>query len=167
MCFFLSSSKGSPQSEYKHVNSGGYYLNNEGRVIPYDETEKWLSECKFVIAYENSLFPNYVTEKAFNAYLAGAIPIYNAHPTYTKDINPDAVIYAGGFASEQDAVEYIKKVDQDDELYCKIWNNNILASPEQDYEKLKTKIKEKLQEVLFEKRPELLRLLNASHDNGQ
>jgi|GEM_PF-2087220 hypothetical protein len=149
-------------SEYKHVNSGGYHLNNEGRVIPYDETEKWLSECKFVITYENSFFPNYVTEKAFSAYLAGAIPIYNAHPTYTKDINPDAVIYAGGFANEQAAVEYIKKVDEDDELYCKIWNNNILASPEQDYEKIKSKIKARLEEVFAQKNPKLLKISSKS-----
>lgn len=136
-------------SLYKKVHSGGKYLNTEGKLIPRNKTQQWLSECKFVIAYENGIsYPGYVTEKPFQAYYAGAIPIYHAHPSFVKDVNPAAVIYGGDFANEDAMVEYIKKVDQDDDLYCKIWSQNIMTSPEQNYERVKERLRKRVNELL-------------------
>jgi hypothetical protein len=145
-------------SLYKKVESGGKHLNNTGGPIPYGQTEQWLSQCKFTIAYENQLnYPGYVTEKPFQAWFAGSIPLYNAHPEGLVDMNKKAVIYAGDFDSEDALVEYIKKVDNDDKLYCDIWNERIQPDSDKDYEVLKDKLRTKLNELFAAKlRKELL-----------
>lgn len=61
-------------SKYKRVDSGGHYKNNIGGSI--DKKIKWLENYKFNICFENSSFPGYLTEKLFDAYQAGCVPIY-------------------------------------------------------------------------------------------
>ncbi len=138
-------------STYKRVESGGKYLNNIGRVIPPNETMEWLSNCKFIIAYENQSYDGYITEKPFQAYFAGAIPIYYGHPTAVTDMNKDAIIYAGDFNNEDDLVEYIKKVDNDEDLYCKIWHQNIITAPERNFETVRSKLADKIYQVIDQK----------------
>jgi hypothetical protein len=140
-------------SEYKKVLSGGKALNNIGKVIPGKETMSWLSQCKFVIAYENQTYDGYITEKPFQAYFAGSIPIYYGAKSAVADINKKAVIYAGDFNSDEELVDYIKKVDQDDSLYCDIWNQNIMTNPDGDFEVVKDKLRKKLFEVIDTKLP--------------
>ena len=137
-------------SLYKKVFSGGKHLNNVGGPAP--DTQEFLSQCKFTISYENTLnYPGYVTEKPFNAWLAGTVPIYNTDPAGLVDINKKAVIYAGDFKTEEELVDYIIKVDNDDKLYCDIWNQQIIDNPENDYEVIKAKLRVKLNEI-FEKK---------------
>ena len=135
-------------SEYKKVLSGGKALNNIGKVIPSKETMSWLSQCKFVIAYENQTYDGYITEKPFQAYFAGSIPIYYGAKSAVQDINKKAVIYAGDFNSDEELVDYIKKVDEDDNLYCDIWNQNIMTNPYGNFEVVKAKLRNKLFEVI-------------------
>lgn len=138
-------------SSYKRIRSGGKYLNNESRVVPKENTREWLSECKFVIAYENKTYEGYVTEKPCQAYLAGAVPIYYADKSYVKDVNPKAVIFAKDFASEEELYNYIISVDQNDEKYCEIYNNSIVPDSLNNYPIIKEKLKEKLLPLLNEK----------------
>jgi len=138
-------------SLYKRVASGGKHLNNMPGGVPVErgKTQEWLSQCKFIIAYENQInYPGYVTEKPFQAWFAGGIPIYHTHISGMQDMNPKAVIYGGDFATEEDLIEYIKKVDNDDELYCKIWNEHILIDPSKDYEVFKDVIRKKVNDIL-------------------
>lgn len=137
-------------SEYKWVASGGPHLNNIGSPVPRgkNNTQEWLGQCKFVISYENQYHDGYITEKVFQAYFAGAVPIYWGDKTAVSEINKDAVIYADDFETEQDLIEYVKKVDNDDELYCKIWNNHLITNPEIDYTLIQEKIRKKLFELI-------------------
>jgi alpha(1,3/1,4) fucosyltransferase len=137
-------------SEYKWVVSGGKHLNNIGRVIPREkkETMNWLGQCKFIIAYENQLYDGYITEKVFQAYLAGAIPIYWGDKRAVSDINKEAIIYANDYGAEKDLIDYIKKVDNDDELYCKIWNQPLITNHELDYDVVHDKLAKKLYELI-------------------
>ncbi|MGX2982397.1 glycosyltransferase family 10 domain-containing protein [Helicobacter sp. 23-1045] len=69
-------------SEYKRVDSGGNWRNNIGGSIDsngkswMENKQKWLQSYKFNICFENSSAPGYLTEKLFDAYNAGCIPIY-------------------------------------------------------------------------------------------
>jgi hypothetical protein len=138
-------------SEYKLIESGGRHLNNIGDPVPYDKTNQWFSRCKFIIAYENQSYDGYITEKPFNAYYSGAIPIYYAAENTMQDINRNAVIYAKDFKSEDELVEYIKKVDNDDDLYCKIWNQNLVVNPDMDYTLFHKNLRDKIFEVIDNK----------------
>lgn len=61
-------------SVYKRVDSGGGWRNNIGRSI--ENKNEWLKDYKFHICFENSSYPGYLTEKLFDAYNTGTIPIY-------------------------------------------------------------------------------------------
>ncbi len=93
-------------STYKRVDSGGKFLNNIGWAIA-DKVE-FLKESKFNIAYENSSYPGYTTEKIFEAFLANNIPVYWGNPEINKDFNEKAFINAHNFRTTKDLVEYIK-----------------------------------------------------------
>jgi hypothetical protein len=47
---------------------------------------------KFAIAYENAAFPGYVTEKIFDAFFAGCVPIYAGAPDVIDYIPPETFI---------------------------------------------------------------------------
>lgn len=61
-------------SQYKKVDSGGRHRNNIGHFV--EDKHKWLQNYKFNLCFENSSYPGYLTEKLFDAYNAGCIPIY-------------------------------------------------------------------------------------------
>lgn len=61
-------------SAYKRVDSGGGWRNNIGHSV--ENKHKWIQGYKFNICFENSSYPGYLTEKLFDAYNAGCIPIY-------------------------------------------------------------------------------------------
>jgi hypothetical protein len=42
---------------------------------------KLISEYKFVIVFENAVTEDYVTEKLFHAFLAGAVPVVSINLT--------------------------------------------------------------------------------------
>ena len=75
---------------------------------------------KFVICCENTRHPGYITEKIINGMLANAIPIYYGASDVAQHFNPKSFIDIGSFPSRAAALDYIKKVDQDDALYCSI-----------------------------------------------
>lgn len=59
---------------YKKVDSGGRHRNNIGHFV--EDKHKWLQNYKFNLCFENSSYPGYLTEKLFDAYNAGCVPIY-------------------------------------------------------------------------------------------
>lgn len=138
-------------SLYKRVESGGGHLNNIGGPLSLEEADKWVNQCKFMISFENQSYDGYITEKPFKAYLGGALPLYYADTSALQDINKKAVIYAGDFNSQDDMIEYIKKVDNDDELYCKIWNEKIITNPDKNYDLIITQLREKLLKIITSK----------------
>lgn len=91
---------------------------------PYDSSVSRYAPYKFVICCENHSIPGYTTEKMVNAMLANAIPIYWGSPDVVKHFNPKSFVNVQSFANHQKLLDYVKKVDQDDNLFC-----NILAEP--------------------------------------
>lgn len=85
----------------------------------YDTAVKKYEPYKFVIAFENSDILGYITEKLVNPVLARAIPIYFGAPDIFSDgvFNPKSMIHMRDFPSYQACIEYVKKVDQDPELF--------------------------------------------------
>lgn len=120
-------------STYKRVDSGGIVFNNVGGIVPRKQTLSWLSQYKFVIAFENKTYPGYLTEKLFQAYYAGAIPIWYGDRGALRDINEKAIIYAGDFKSLEDLAKYVEKVDKNPELYEKIWREPLINDSGRSY----------------------------------
>ena len=119
-------------NKYKLVDSGGRYLNNIGSAV----TDKLLfqSECKFSIAFENTSYDGYSTEKITEAFASGTIPIYYGDPRIAEDFNEDSFINMHSLGSIEAVVERVKEIDANDELYIKMMNANVVKIKDVDFE---------------------------------
>lgn len=112
-------------SKYKQVDSGGKVRNNVGGRVP--DKIKFISAYKFNIAFENSSYPGYTTEKLMEALITNTIPIYWGDPKIGNDFNTKAFINVHDFESLDAVIEHIKKVDQDEALYRKYLSEPFLT----------------------------------------
>jgi len=106
-------------SDYKPVDSGGRFMNNIGRPIEQGRQNKvdWMRNYKFNIAFENTTYPGYTTEKILEAFVSGTIPIYWGNPLIGLDFNTKAFVNCHDFKSFDEVIEYVKEIDQNETLY--------------------------------------------------
>jgi alpha(1,3/1,4) fucosyltransferase len=111
-------------SLYKRIESCGHVERNNDALARgaysregYRLKQAFQARCKFSIAMENSYFPGYNTEKITDPLVARSIPIYKGDPRIAETFNPLAFINVSDFKSDEEAIEFIKAVDQDDALY--------------------------------------------------
>lgn len=112
-------------SKYKPVDSGGAWNNNIGEKVK--DKLAFNEMHKFSIVCENSAHSGYTTEKIVEAFAANCIPIYWGDPSVARVFNPKAFINVSDFSSVEEVVEYVKKVDMDDELYESMLREPVLA----------------------------------------
>lgn len=112
-------------SQYKKVSSGGRFRNNIGGAVA--DKNVFQGDHKFAIAFENTSYDGYCTEKLMEAFAAGCVPIYYGDTNVAKDFNPKSFINAHDYASIDEVVERVKQIDQDDELYLLIRNESPLV----------------------------------------
>lgn len=101
---------------YKEVASGGRYRNNVGQPGGVEDKIVFLSGYKFALATENISYPGYTTEKIVDAFAAGCIPIYWGDPDVGKIFNTEAFVNLMDYDSLEDAMEEIRRINEDDEL---------------------------------------------------
>ena len=99
----------------KHVDSGGRFLNNLGKEV--DNKREFIRKYKFVIAFENSNYPGYVTEKIYEPFLESCVPIYWGTDLIHKDFNPKRFINYHDFGDMDKLIEHILYVDANDDVY--------------------------------------------------
>ena len=117
-------------SKYKQVDCGGSYLNNIGYNIPIGSNCSGKIEhnnnYKFATAFESAMYKGYVTEKICDVFKSNCVPIYWGHPDVVKDYNPKTFINANDFENFDELVDYIIKVDNDEELYKSFFKEQII-----------------------------------------
>jgi len=99
----------------RRVNSGGRVFNNVGE--PVKDHLAFARKHKFYMAFENASFPGYTTEKIADGMVSGCVPIYWGDPDVARDFNPRSFINVNDFAADEDAIDYVLRVDADDNLY--------------------------------------------------
>ena len=121
-------------SKYKRVDMGGIYKNNVGGIVR--NKIRFLSTYKFSIAMENSEGQGYISEKIFDSFIAGTIPIYYGGYMLDEFINPKSYIFIKNEEDMLKKIEYIKQIDNDAKLYKKILsekpfiNDNLISISE-------------------------------------
>lgn len=112
--------------KYKKVDSAGPLFNNIGYVISpdYDAKLDFIKDYKFVLSFENSSYPGYVTEKIMDGFYVNSVPIYWGSSTVDSDFNEASFINAGNFDSLQLFIDHIIKIDNNDALY-----NSMISQP--------------------------------------
>lgn len=127
-CMFISSTVNqsrrceylSELMKYTEIDSYGKLFNN--KTITGDKgTESLLatiSEYKFVIAFENAVADDYVTEKFYNPLLCGTVPVYRGAPNI-EDFSPgeNCFVDARNFASPRELAAHMEACYRDNEVY--------------------------------------------------
>lgn len=72
---------------------------------------------KFALAYENSSFPGYVTEKLFDAMFAGCIPIYAGAQDIARFVPPETFLEARRFRSYDALRDYMATMTASEYAY--------------------------------------------------
>ena len=114
---------------YVKVDSYGKCLHNKD--LPVDlinpitgmdspRLKDIIGRYKFVLAFENAICEDYVTEKLWRSFQAGSVPVYKGSPSI-KDWAPSnhSVILIDDFASPKKLGEHLNLLDKNDEEYNK------------------------------------------------
>ena len=115
-------------SAYKHINSGGKYLNNVGG--PVKDKLAFQSKHKFAIAFENTSHCGYTTEKLVQAFAAQTVPIYWGDPAIADTFDSGAFINCIDFPDWEAVVSRVREIDQDDNLWQQMLRTPALRDPE-------------------------------------
>eukprot|EP01031_Cornospumella_fuschlensis_P025617 gene25617-30937_t len=101
--------------------------NPEGVVLRKGSTEQetlqlkqeTISRYMFYLAFENSFEPGYVTEKVFDALIAGTVPIYLGSTPDCKKLmpHPKAAVYVSDFPDMRALAGYMQSLMDNEALY--------------------------------------------------
>ncbi len=73
-----------------------------------------LKQYKFAIAYENSIEPGYITEKLWDSFSAGVVPIYWGAPNIEEYVPADCFIDRRKFESDEALIEHLQSLSKKD-----------------------------------------------------
>lgn len=107
--------------KYMDVHAYGSYLQNHKLEVDLGRSSKLktLARYKFTIAFENAFGDDYVTEKVFDALVAGSIPIFLG----TQDVNEflpgeRCMIDTADFAGPRELAEHLRYLDSNEQAYA-------------------------------------------------
>lgn len=141
-------------SDIMEITYGGRWRNNSRDLWDKynDDKIQYLHEFKFNICPENRNVKDYVTEKLFEAFAGGTIPIYYGSDNKPEPgiINPKAILFWDIKHPENnnDVKEYVKTLKDDDRLRKEFINQEKLLPYTVDYVyDTLVKLKERLENI--------------------
>lgn len=134
-------------SEYKRVDCPGKVMNNMTAPIIGRFEGDWrkskvdfVKNYKFTIAFENTRYRGYTTEKILHSFIGNSLPIYWGNPLVEKDVNSKSFINCNGYEKNlDDIINKIIEIDQNDKLYLQMlheepMSNNFNTKELEDFE---------------------------------
>ena len=82
--------------------------------IPDKAKQDYLQHYKFSIVFENTIFPGYLTEKIFDCFFAGVIPIYLGDPQIEEKIPSSCFIDARKFPNYEYLADYLHSMSTEE-----------------------------------------------------
>ncbi|MCQ2577011.1 MAG: glycosyltransferase [Treponema sp.] len=125
------------------VKCPGKFRFNDGelKLLYNDSKEEYLKHFMFNLCPENDAVPEYVTEKIFDAFWAGAIPVYNGGDRNPEPevINPEAFIFYDP-ENPQEAIAKVKELYENKNAYEEFMKKPKLLDSSVDwiYEKMQS-----------------------------
>lgn len=97
------------------ADSGGKAFNTVGG--PVADKAAFLSGYRFSMAFENTRWSGYTTEKLVEAYASGTVPLYWGDPTVSQVFNPQAFVALSGKADYPRVREVLRRGQEDFSFY--------------------------------------------------
>lgn len=110
--------------------------------LEYNRKLQVMSNFRFSFCFENCSFPGYVTEKIFDCFLAGCIPIYYGAPDIDKFVPVGTFIDFRNFKSLKDLESYLNNFSENDARKMLSLTRDFLESKDFDKYVLKNIISE-------------------------
>jgi len=85
-------------------------------TLEYKRKREIMGKFKFVLCFENCVFPGYISEKIFDCFLAGSIPVYYGAPDIEDFIPENTFIDFRKFKNYNDLDQYLRKISKSDAL---------------------------------------------------
>jgi len=106
-------------------------------------------QCEFALVMENCRsIPGYITEKVFNALIAGCLPIYEYCDTAEgADIPKDCFVNAAAFQNPMECLEFINSMKQEEKTAMFNAGTSFLASKEVEKYSVENYVKTIYQEI--------------------
>ena len=84
-----------------------------------DDKIAFMSQFEFGIAFENSSYPGYTTDKLLDAFEAGTVPIYWGDPLVGHDFHERAFVNCHSHSSDGEMVRRIRQLQSEPDLYAR------------------------------------------------
>lgn len=107
-------------SEIGKVSSAGKLLHNDDRLKKDFNNNKieYLRDFKFNICPENAISEGYITEKLFDSFRAGCVPIYSGDENIELDlVNKNALLFYRKGEDNFEVLKEIERLNKDDKLF--------------------------------------------------
>ena len=96
---------------------------------PVDDKLATMARFRFALCFENCVFPGYVTEKIFDCFLAGCIPVYWGAPDIEDFVPREAFIDYRNFSTYAELDCYLHEMTETDMRRYLQAAQDFLASP--------------------------------------
>ncbi|XP_072355627.1 4-galactosyl-N-acetylglucosaminide 3-alpha-L-fucosyltransferase 9-like [Scyliorhinus torazame] len=106
-------------NEFRNYINISTYGQAFGERLSDNNLMPTISSCKFYLSFENSVHEDYITEKLYNALLAGTVPVVlgTSRKNYENYIPADSFIHVDDFHSAEELAGYLHKLDGNEDLY--------------------------------------------------
>jgi hypothetical protein len=120
-----------PEAQFKvtyiSTSSTSTNINDVTKVKFRHQRRNLMNYYYFDITFEDLIQPGYITERIFDAWMAGTVPIYLGDNQLVKSLMPDpkAAIFYSDFQNEQGLVDYIQYLLDNETAYesHRTWRN--------------------------------------------
>ena len=102
-------------NKFRPVDSGGSHLNNLGFRV--ENKIEFMKDYRFIIAFENTSYPGYTTEKILQPFYSRTVPIYWGSPKVDDEFNPNAFIWVRSPEDCDAAIDRVLTLADDDQAY--------------------------------------------------
>lgn len=113
-------------NEIEKVDSYGPLFNNTGITLDRGGKIETTKDYKFALAFENSEYDGYVSEKIIDAFKSDIIPIYWGGSKVSQEFNNKSFIDVN-VLGQKDSIELIKQLNNDFDSYWEFYNQPIIS----------------------------------------
>ena len=112
--------------EIEVVDSFGPVFNNTGVIVDRAGKIEKTRDYKFAMAFENSAYAGYVTEKLIDALVSDVLPIYWGGSRVGEEFNDKAFVDVGRLGVEP-SLALVREINSDFELYWQHYDQPIVS----------------------------------------